>query len=74
MTGLTPGDRVQVAFMEKDETRRGRPWVRVDVPGVVESLDSGATPGVEVRLDRPVSGLDTCYATYAEVRRAPAGT
>lgn len=36
--------------------------------GTVIALDKDGIPGVEVRFDRPVNGLGTCYATYGEVR------
>jgi hypothetical protein len=45
----------------------GRRVVQVPVSGVVSAI----TPrGVTIRLDRLVNGLDSCYATHAEVRRA----
>lgn len=44
------------------ERRRGH-------PGVVEALDlPGQPPGVLVRFDHPVNGVETCYAAYGEVR------
>jgi hypothetical protein len=37
------------------------------VAGTVEGIDTAGHPGVRVRLDRVVSGVDNCYATYHEL-------
>ena len=37
------------------------------VAGTVEGIDTGGHPGVRVRLDCVVNGVDNCYATYSEL-------
>lgn len=75
MTNLAVGDRVTVRLTERQARIPGRPYVTRDVPGTVEGVDNHPPHrGVEVRLARPVNGMDTCYATYGEVRKASAAT
>ena len=60
------GDRVVWPHPE----RVGRRYVTVRSPGTVVAIDE-AWPGVRVRFDQPVNGVDTCYATHEELEPAP---
>jgi hypothetical protein len=68
--GWRPGDRVEVWLPEWDAPRKrgGAPrctWIS----GTVRQVDPpGLQPGVSVDLDRMVNGVQTCYATHAELR------
>lgn len=62
------GDRVVWPHQE------GHGFARHEVvsPGTVTAIDlPGQPPGARVRLDAPVHGLWTCYATYDELRPEP---
>lgn len=63
------GDRVCVDLPDRSARRhQGRHVAVVPVFGTVAAVDLPGLPrGVQVALDRTVNGVDTCYATYAEV-------
>ena len=62
-----PGDRVIVRLSDKSALY-GR---EVDVHGTVREVDPpGLHPGVKVDLDREVNGVQDCYASHSELRRA----
>ena len=65
-----PGDRVIVRLPDKSA-----PYGReADVHGTVREVDlPGQPPGVKVDLDREINGVQDCYASHSELRRAASG-
>lgn len=60
--GWSPGDRVQLVLADKSARNRD-----VLVSGTVTEVDPPGMPGVRVRLDRLINGVDNCLATHQEL-------
>lgn len=55
------GDRVSLCPNGRESSRDS---------ATVIGVDNGSRPGVEVRLDHSVAGIDTAYATHDELQEA----
>jgi hypothetical protein len=70
----SPGDRVRV-WLPDDTRPRGPGYRSAWFTGTVREVDPpGLPPGVRVDLDKPVNGVQDCFATHAELKRETAAT